>query len=609
MPTASKKSGVLTALAFVLGFRLLIISYWLARYGGNWAESDAARTTGTIISVFESGALAPAGRYLYLNGFLYQVLGAVLAQVTGLGVVDVQHWLMPLLGMALTFVAFIFYLRIFRSPTLAAIATTLLHLQGDFIYTTLRSSHEKVDFLLIFVSLLVLVLSVQWFESLRERLALAIVYYLVILAENTNNVFFASTFTVTLVLSFLLWYGLSRYAQRRLLSLRWIAAATGYALLLTIILVTFIYPTETIITSATLGLVLTKWLVIFFAVLAASLLTTFVLQGWHDRTTATSNARWLLYVSIVSMIFIFLVIFVWYAPARSVVNITGSITERIRLFMVSPVSAPGGLLEIVSNAWIFPQAWLWLRMYDILLVLGAAIGWVVLVRNLPRSASHPQAAAPINKGTFWLLVLLPAFVLQNVLFVLADLTGSVRDINNLQIRLIPFTALVAVPTATHALAQFLAWLRTRKTADRLAKIGLVAAAVLALILGLIKGTSEPLLANSWFFYTPAERAGVGWLNQSMPKFNFDTGRRAPLVWAGPDTRLGRVWQEQFWGSSRNALPLAYTLDAPYTYIFLSPGVRMLTERYSDPVPDLRDASLIYDNGGTQVYFRPPESQP
>jgi hypothetical protein len=212
-----KTSSALPALLFVIGFRILIILYWLARYGGNWSEDDAARTTSTIDAVFTTGQLVPKESALYPNGFLYQVLVTVLAQFTGLSVVDVQRWVVPIMGITLTIVGFVFYLHIFRNPVLAAITTTALNLQGDFIYTTLRSSHEKVDFLLIFVSLLVLMISVQWFESWRQRVALAGVYYLVILAENTNNVFFASTFTVTLILSFLFWYGLTRYADRKVI--------------------------------------------------------------------------------------------------------------------------------------------------------------------------------------------------------------------------------------------------------------------------------------------------------------------------------------------------------------------------------------------------------
>lgn len=607
--TNKQPLSTLPALLFVICFRIVVLLYWLARYGGNWAEDDAARTTATIEGVFQTGVLVPKDRYVYVSGFLYQVFGAVMARITGLNVVEVQRWLMPMLGIFLTVVAFVFYLRIFNSPILAAVSTILLNLQGDFILTTLRSSHEKLDFLLIFVSLLALVLSVRWFESWRDRVSLSIIYYMLILAESTNNVFFASTFTITMILSFLFWYGLSRYARRRMIGLGWVGIAAGLALLTTFILVTIIYPPETAITSATVVPVLIKWLVIFFAIFVSGLLAVFFIQGWLWRmeVVEATSASWLLYVAIVSIVFVFIVVFVWYSPARSVVSVTGDLTERIRLFMISPVSEPAGLLKIVSTAWIFPNAWLWLRVYDIAILLTAAIGWFVMVRRLGRVA--PETVSPLTSDYFWLLILLPAFVIQNLLFVLSDLTGSVSDINNLQIRLIPFTALVAVPTVAYSLLHFLRWLRPRLITYRLVCIGLVTAIAFSMILGLAKGTSEPLLSNNWLFYVPSEWAGIAWINQSMPQFDFDLGRRTPSLWAGPDYRIGRLWLEQFWGSSRNRLPLASSIEPSYVYILISPSVRILSERYGVPVPDLRGAGLIYDNGITQIYHQPPDDRP
>lgn len=608
--TNKKSSSALPALLFAVGFRILVMLYWLARYGGNWVEDDASRTTSAIDAVFTTGQLVPKDRILYPNGFLYQVFGTVLAQFTGLSVVDVQRWVVPITGITLTIVGFVFYLHIFRNPTLAAITMTLLNLQGDFIYTTLRSSHEKVDFLLILISLLVLVISVQWFESWRQRVALAGVYYLVILAENANNVFFASTFTITLILSFLFWHGLTRYVHRKVMvGLGWVLGVAGFALLATFILVALIYPGETVITTETFLHLLVRWVSIFFAIFVAGLLVVFFVQGlrWRELTAEASGASWLLYVAIVSMVFVFIVIFVWYPPARSVVGVTGDITDRIRLFMVSPISESGGLLQVVSAAWIFPDAWLWLRAYDILILLIAAAGWLHMILRLRKAA--PGRVSPLSTGTFWLLVLLPAFALQNLFFVLSDLTGSIGEINNLQIRLIPFTALVAVPVAVYALNRFFRWLRKWTIFYSLASVGLALGAVLALALGLIKGTSEPLLSNNWSFYTPAELATVTWFNQVAPKFDFDLGRPTPLVWAGPDFRLGRLWREQFLGSSRNPVPLANSLDMPYTYILVSPTVRLLSERYGQPMPDLREPDLIYDNGTAQVYYQPPEERP
>jgi hypothetical protein len=599
------RPNVLPALVFVLGFRLLTLFYALARFGGHFAEDDAARTTGPVAAVFQTGLIAPLDKYIYANGFLYQVFGSVLAQITGLSVLEMQRWLAPFLNLALTLVAFAFYMRLFNRPALAALATIFVQIQGDFMYTTLRSSHEKMDYMLIFVALLVLTLSVQWFDSLRERVVLALIYYLLILAESTNNVFFASTFTVTLVLSFLFWYGLKRYANRRLLGLGWISGAAIFATLVTILLKGFLFVTPPVGPGVSVWPVLAKWAIIFFAIFSLTLLAIFLLQGGQRGKNSLANESvWLLFIAIISMAFIFIVIFFLYPPAQNVVAVAGDLSERIRLFMVSPVSETSGLIETVTTSWVFPNAWLWLRLYDIFILLCAGLGWIYMVFHL-RSATNSDFS-PSGAGAFWILVLLPAFSVQNLLFIISDLTGAAGQINNLQIRLIPFTALIAVPAAVYALVIFFRWLRARRIVYRLAFGGAVLATLLALVAGLIKGVSEPLLSNNWTFYTPAESAGAVWLDSTMPQFDFELGRRTPLIWGGTDFRIGRIWREQLWGARRGILPFAATLDASYAYIFLSPTIRLQTERYGEPIPDLRGTGLIYDNGDLQIYYRPPE---
>ena len=64
LPSDKKTGNYLPALIFVVGFRLLLTFYWLARFGGFWLESDTSRTTVSIQAVLNSGALAPAGQRL-----------------------------------------------------------------------------------------------------------------------------------------------------------------------------------------------------------------------------------------------------------------------------------------------------------------------------------------------------------------------------------------------------------------------------------------------------------------------------------------------------------------------------------------------------------------
>jgi hypothetical protein len=239
-------------------------------------------------------------------------------------------------------------------------------------------------------------------------------------------------------------------------------------------------------------------------------------------------------------------------------------------------------------------------VYDLSLLAAAAIEWLVLVRQF-RKGDLPAAS---NPDALWLLLLLPAFAIQNVAAVLSDITGSASQINNLQIRLIPLTAFVAAPLAALLLLDGIR--RIRPTTRKTLLYASTAVVVLFVALALIKGVSEPLLSNDWFFYSSSEAAGIRWLDSSLPGAS-DTGKGpAPLVWAGPDSRLEQLWLTYYWGPNVAPIPITSDRSLPFNYIFLSPAVRLLTERYHQAIPDLRPADILYDNGSVQVYYLPPE---
>jgi hypothetical protein len=124
-------------------------------------------------------------------------------------------------------------------------------------------------------------------------------------------------------------------------------------------------------------------------------------------------------------------------------------------------------------------------------------------------------------------------------------------------------------------------------------------------LALVKGTSEPLLSNTWLIYSPSESSGILWMDKYLPRVKFEYGRRTPVVWAGPDFRLGQLWLNNFWGPNLDLIPVTTKRDLGFTYLFISPGIRLLSERYHQTIPDLRSADVIYDNGDVRIYYNPP----
>ncbi len=525
-----RSSGALLALLFALSVRVLLTLYWLSRFGGNWVEGDTARTTVTIQAVYNSGHIIPAQLVVYSQGFLYQVFGAVLSHLSGWSVPQLQTWIFPFFGLLLTFVAFTFYLHVLKKPMAASLATVLLNLQGDFIITTMRGSHEKLDYLLIFVALLTLGLSITNVSSMRKRVALALIYYLAIFADSTSNVFFASTITLTLIMAIILWAVFKRY-------------------------------------------------------------------GGDSRPGPIK----LIYVVLMSIMFVFLMIVAFYSPARSFLFAARSLADRVRLLFLSASEPPAELYQIVNASWRIPLSWIYLRIYDVLLMLAAGLEWLILIRSTRKA----DDLSPLRTNYYWLLILFPAFAFQNVAAVVSDITGSIGDIYNLQIRLIPLTIFIASPLAASYLLRLIQKFRQIPRFRRLLFPVSLLVVIISFVLALIKGASEPLLSNIWLLYSPSESSGIQWLDANVPRDNVNLGRHTSMVWSGPDNRLGRLWQNEYWGPSVNVLPITIDQNLPFSYIFISPEVRILTERYHQSLPDLRAADVIYDNGAVQIYYRLP----
>ena len=518
------------ALAFVVTVRLMLGAYWIVRYGENWVEDDTSRMTSSILGVLQGGGLIPASGRLYPNGFLYTVYVTFIALINNVHVIELQKWLFLPMAVILTLLIFILYRRLLSNTTLAAVATVLITLQGDFLYSTTRGTTEKVIYALVAISLLVLAISLNRFHSIRERVAIAIVYYLLIFALSTANVFFASSFTVMLFLVPIIW------------------------------------------------LTLTYWKVLL-----------------------PSRTKWLIYISLISFIFIYLVVFVIYPPAHTVVFEAHNSVVRLRSFLFSFEETPA-IYRFAINSWIFPQAWKVLHAYDGFLILTAAFGWLVFVRRLIRDRGSRRS---FDEGLFLLLGLFPAFAIQNAISLVSDVTGSQSDINNLQVRLIPLTAFAAAPLSAYALLMCFKRLKTKLIIFRMALATAILIISFFVGVSLVKSTLEPLLSNIGLFFTSPEKSSVGWLNSHMPLLSFNSGRGTPGVWAGADFRLGRLWLNDYWGAERQLVPVISDEDEPYSYMLYSPEIRLYSSRLKRLMPDYRSAQKVYDNGDVQIYLKRP----
>jgi hypothetical protein len=198
----------------VLLYALLIGGYFVLRYGGQWVEGDSAGMTRLIEIMREEGVLQPVQEF-YAHGFGYQAVSVFVLTATGLSPQVLQTMVYPILAViGLGLVSFAFFSQLVRSRQAAVLATLFLLLQPDLLFVTMRGSHEKLDWPLMIVALLL------FYRSVDRPLLITVVhvglFYLAVFALTTVNVFFASSFLVALILGLLLGQVVSVFLHRRL---------------------------------------------------------------------------------------------------------------------------------------------------------------------------------------------------------------------------------------------------------------------------------------------------------------------------------------------------------------------------------------------------------
>ena len=250
------------------------------------------------------------------------------------------------------------------------------------------------------------------------------------------------------------------------------------------------------------------------------------------------------------------------------------LSERARLIFLSHQEPPAEIYTAVQSTWVLPYLWLLLRLYDIVLLGAAGV---------------------------------PTFFIVNLIAFGSDITGAAEkgEIINLQIRLFPLTFFSAAPLATLAVDQLLRIIRTTVGFSRLSMvIILVFTIIIATGTSVTKSTSEPLMSNEFIFYTSSEYNAINWINNNIPLWESHYGHRAPLVWAGPDFRLGRTWLNYFWGENPYKVPIDSIVTDQTQYFINSPTINIANYRWMIPLPrENKIINTIYDAGDVEIRFR------
>lgn len=186
----------------ILALSLLIALYFVARYDRQWTDSDTANLTNAIDGVHRSGTLINDNNP-YLLGFAYQALSVFILEITGIDLSQLQFTLYPfIVATSISMIAFVTFRQFTGSSYTSALATLMIMLQPDFLFTIFRGSHEKLTRPMIFLAIFALVKSLQASTTIKTFASYVLIFYLSAFAVMTANVFFGSSFLLMILLSF-----------------------------------------------------------------------------------------------------------------------------------------------------------------------------------------------------------------------------------------------------------------------------------------------------------------------------------------------------------------------------------------------------------------------
>jgi hypothetical protein len=241
--TPASPRGRWLLLAALVFYAVLIGGYWVARYSALWEDVDTGWLTRYIESVRSHATLVPPDR-VYHNGMGFQALSVFVLEVTGIPLQALQSTVYPLISLVgLVLMAFAFYSQVTQDRRIAALAVLLLVFQADVLFVTLRGSHEKLDWPLLMMVLMLLWLSFR--ASSRARAMYVLLFYFGVFAMITSSVFFASSFLAAVCLSLLLGLVVLSLQRRRLVvsaRLRRLVLVALSCSILVVLFMFYLYP-------------------------------------------------------------------------------------------------------------------------------------------------------------------------------------------------------------------------------------------------------------------------------------------------------------------------------------------------------------------------------
>jgi hypothetical protein len=146
---------------------------------------------------------------VYPNGPGHSTILTLLSNLTGISIVKLQIYAMPIVGTLVILFAYTAFLEYTNSKRIALLAAFLLSLQPDFLFTTSRGTHEKFTYNMILMSMFLLSRSFSGRRGSKETAYYKLLLYLSIFGMISYNFFFSSTYIFAVILALIIGYLIS----------------------------------------------------------------------------------------------------------------------------------------------------------------------------------------------------------------------------------------------------------------------------------------------------------------------------------------------------------------------------------------------------------------
>jgi hypothetical protein len=513
-----------------------VAGYMLLRFNGMFASNDVSVYTRVAAAIQQSGSLTT--QPVYGNGFGYSAIVALLSSFTGLPITQLQVAILPFLLVVPVLAGYVTFRRILDARR-GLFAAVLMLFHPFFLFSAFRTTHEKFIYTFILLAMFCLYVTFAARNSATKS-RFILTGYLVILGIVFTNVFFASSFIVSIAIALGCTFLLSLYYRQRF-SLQRLGYTLGVSFAFLMFVVLFLYPPARNF-IASLGSLSRQSIFLLLgnapsAIAGGTSPYQSVFTGWNSFG---------LYLVLISF---YLVVY----PAAGLYWI-GRMRTYLSKDSIDREEVPG------------------LFVHLLFLVFGIQLALAVIADQTGLLGANTQLRIfPILGFLAVILATAAAFKLLET----ADWDDSAgRSLGTIG--------------SSDVTGRRLTWLRAN-----IVPLLLVVLVVSFGITGVVKATSDPAVSNNWVVATDDERAAIGWSERTLED---------EYLWGGYEPRSRYAYLIHHPTSALQNRYDPGAVDIAIQYLMYSNTIEKRAEVVGAPLPPRDGTNRIYTNGDAQVYW-------